>query len=135
MRIEIINGVDLDVFFSAYVECALWSSTYGDDGNESPLDDGKHELAEVTKHEMRDDCRAFLAQHGTHISYEACKASGAGGYEAQAGHDFWLTRCGHGAGFWDGDWQEPNASALTVACKQFGNVDLYVGDDGLIYQA
>ena len=20
---------------------------------------------------------------------------------SQAGHDFWLTRCGHGAGFWD----------------------------------
>jgi hypothetical protein len=22
------------------------------------------------------------------------------------GHDFWLTRQGHGAGFWDGDWPE-----------------------------
>lgn len=21
------------------------------------------------------------------------------------GHDFWLTRNGHGAGFWDGDWK------------------------------
>lgn len=23
---------------------------------------------------------------------------------AQAGHDFWLTSQGHGAGFWDGGW-------------------------------
>ncbi len=52
---------------------------------------------------------------------------------AMAGHDFWLTRCGHGAGFWDGDWPEPAASVLTEASKEFGNVDLYVGDDGQIY--
>lgn len=23
----------------------------------------------------------------------------------RAGHDFWLTSQGHGAGFWDGDWK------------------------------
>jgi hypothetical protein len=51
----------------------------------------------------------------------------------RAGHDFWLTRCGHGAGFWDGDWPEPYATMLTDAAKAFGEVDLYVGDDGMIY--
>jgi hypothetical protein len=54
---------------------------------------------------------------------------------AMAGHDFWLTRCGHGAGFWDGDWPEPQATILDEAAKRFGNVDLYVGDDGAIYHA
>ena len=39
-----------------------------------------------------------------------------------AGHDFWLTRNGHGAGFWDGDWQEPAAAALTAAAHAFGEV-------------
>ncbi len=53
--------------------------------------------------------------------------------EESAGLDFWLTRCGHGAGFWDGDWKEPHAAALDALSKQFGNVDLYVGDDGKIY--
>lgn len=52
---------------------------------------------------------------------------------SMAGHDFWLTRCGHGAGFLDGDWPEPHASALDEAAKAFGNVDLYVGDDGRIW--
>jgi len=37
--------------------------------------------------------------------------------EAQAGHDFWLTRNGHGAGFWDGDWPE-TGDALTEASKE-----------------
>lgn len=49
-----------------------------------------------------------------------------------AGHDFWLTRVGHGAGFWDGDWPI-HGDALTEICKKFGEVDLYVGDDGKIY--
>lgn len=39
-----------------------------------------------------------------------------------------------GAGFWDGDWPEPYAAQLTNASRRFGNVDLYIGDDGLIYQ-
>jgi hypothetical protein len=51
----------------------------------------------------------------------------------QAGHDFWLTRNGHGAGFWDGDWPEPYASELTRVAKEFGGYSLYLGDYGLIY--
>lgn len=52
---------------------------------------------------------------------------------AMAGHDFWLTRNGHGAGFWDGDWPEPHASILTEASKTFGETDLYIGDDGKVH--
>lgn len=51
----------------------------------------------------------------------------------QAGHDFWLTRNRHGAGFWDGDWPEPYARTLTDAAHTFGECTLYVGDDGKLY--
>ncbi|OQM74930.1 hypothetical protein [Manganibacter manganicus] len=51
---------------------------------------------------------------------------------AMAGHDFWLTRCRHGAGFWDGDWPEPAATILDNAAKAFGNADLYIGDGGKV---
>lgn len=53
----------------------------------------------------------------------------------RAGHDFWLTRNGHGCGFWDGDWPEPMADQLTKAAKAFGECDLYAGDDGKLYLA
>lgn len=49
-----------------------------------------------------------------------------------AGHDFWLTRNGHGAGFWDRGLGELG-ERLTVASKTFGSVDLYLGDDELVY--
>lgn len=50
-------------------------------------------------------------------------------------HDFWLTRNGHGAGFWEpGDygWSDLG-DKLTEFTKHYGEVNLYVGDDGTIY--
>lgn len=55
-----------------------------------------------------------------------------GSNSEQAGHDFWLTRNGHGSGFWDGGWPEPAATRLTDAAHAYGEFNLYVGDDGMI---
>lgn len=52
---------------------------------------------------------------------------------SKAGHDLYLTRNGHGAGFWDGDYFEPLGEALTEAAHALGESDLYQGDDGLFY--
>lgn len=77
------------------------------------------------------------------------------------GHNFWLNRNGHGSGFWDRysqttceeqaiavvsrDFSKRDAlnqtcscryhvcQRLSEACKPYGSVDLYIGDDGLIY--
>ena len=53
----------------------------------------------------------------------------------QIGHDFWLTRNGHGAGFWDRPeiYGETECNTLTEYAKTFGAKDTYVGDDGMIY--
>ena len=49
------------------------------------------------------------------------------------GHDFWLTRNGHGAGFWDRSdcLPEDAGERLTDAAEKYGEVDLTV-DDGVI---
>lgn len=111
----------LDRFTLAYLECALWSST---DDEGSPLDDqyGLDDLAPETLSRIVADCEAFQEANAEFI----------GSRLSLAGHDFWLTRCGHGAGFWDGDWPE-RGDELTEASKAFGDVNLYVGDDGRIY--
>jgi hypothetical protein len=51
----------------------------------------------------------------------------------QAAHDFILTRNGHGAGFWDGDWHKPWGDKLTELCRKFGELNCYVGDNNFIY--
>ena len=47
---------------------------------------------------------------------------GDSGDDEQFGHDLWLTRQGHGAGFWDGDWREPEATALTEYARSIGDI-------------
>ena len=54
------------------------------------------------------------------------------GKESQAGHDFWLTRNGHGSGFWDRDftYYSPSVSDwLSKRAEQFGEVYVYYTDE------
>ena len=55
-----------------------------------------------------------------------------GDYWDYAAHDFILTRNGHGAGFWDGDWSELIATKLTELCKKFGEIQIYLSDENLL---
>ena len=59
------------------------------------------------------------------------KAEELGRTETDCAHDFWLTRNGHGVGFWDRDLGEVG-DKLTKACE-YTEVDLYVGDDNKLY--
>ena len=111
-------------FYLAYVEAALWSST-DDDGE--PLDGLGLELSDDATARMRADCLDFF-----NAQVDAYAA--AGWSDDQAGHDFWLTRNGHGAGFWDRGLGEAGR-ALTDAAHAYGDCYLYVGDNGEVYTA
>lgn len=113
--------IDLEEFTRQYIVTALWSSL---DDNDQPLDDqyDQSDLAPATLSRMRADCQKFHAANKQH--YQDAST---------AGHDFWLTRNRHGAGFWDGDYAEPESTLLTQAAHAFGECDLYVGDDGQLY--
>jgi len=113
----------INEFLTAYIEATLWSST---DDQDIPLDYnyGISDLAPETFQKMDEDCARFINENWEDIGLDFTKA----------GHDFWLTRNGHGCGFWDGDWPKDAGERLTSSSKRFGEVDLYVGDDGKIYQ-
>jgi hypothetical protein len=117
----------LDTFTRQYLETALWASSdnSNDQGGE-PLDKNYSlsDFAPETLERVLQDTEQFQRENAEDL--EAFDASGAG-------HDFWLTRVDSGAGFWDGDWPEPQATNLTKASRRMGHVDLYVGDDGLLY--
>ena len=123
----------LNEFILGYITCALWSST-GDD--EQPLDEkyDSDDLAPETRKAMEADCEKFIAENETALSdYEEIIGTHPEYTESEkAGHDFWLTRNGHGAGFWDRGIGETGGT-LTKASEGFGGVDLYVGDDGKLY--
>lgn len=114
-------------FLASYIECALWSSMDEStpQGGE-PMDKNYSaaDLAPETLAKFTADCEKFKAANEADLHLR---------YPAYGAHDFWLTRNGHGAGFWDGDWPEQAGERLTKASKTFGECNLYVGDDGKIY--
>jgi hypothetical protein len=121
----------LESFLEGYLECAIWSST-DPDTNGEPLDSRGWELScldPAARDRAETDCRAFLA-----AAYQAVDPATPGLPDAsRMGHDFWLTRNGHGAGFWDGDYPEPAGDVLTEIAETFGEIDLYPGDDDTLY--
>ena len=110
----------------SYIDTALWSCL---DDNGEPLDRrfDRINIVPASQVKMLYEVAGFLA---------GCLADRPDVFDgmdySQIGHDFWLTRNGHGAGFWDrglgevGEW-------LTAMAKPSGECELYIGDDGRLY--
>lgn len=127
-----MRNFNLTEFVQAYMVCALWSST---DENGEPLDDlyPADDIAPECAAAMRASCEDFCkSNHADLQEYRYHMGNEQFSGEQRAGHDFWLTRNGHGAGFWDRGLGALG-ERLTKAAKVYSSVDLYVGDDGLIY--
>ena len=111
----------------AYIKAALWSSDATDNegssrGSYERLNFDKSNLSPAAKKRMEDDCSAFYAAV---IDGLANELSSEFSYE-QMGHDFWLTRNRHGAGFWDGDWPKSVEKSLTDTAHAFGEQHLWL---------
>lgn len=113
---------DIDAFTNGFIIAALWATT-DDDGN--PLDDNYEidDISDETLIEIIKQCKDFERKY--HNLFNSMS-------DEQAGHDFFLTREGHGAGFWDRGLGKVG-EVLTQASKTYPELNLYVGDDGKIY--
>jgi hypothetical protein len=97
-----------------YLECAQWCDAPDDCGfNSNFFDDASKQIAFI-------DCLYFARKAMPYFD---------GMIPEQAGHDLWLTRNGHGTGFWDReDCQHGNL--LTRYAESMGEVNVfYVTDD------
>lgn len=109
--VVLATNLPVDPFVRAYLEAAEWTMN-----DEDRPDFERHPrwtkaaLAQATDH-----CEAFQ---------QDCAADLAGLDPTQCGHDFWLTRNGHGAGFWDRGLGAVG-DRLTAACRPYGEVYVY----------
>jgi hypothetical protein len=113
----------------SYLGTALWSSNdESDESGGEPLDRNYDisDISDEAKRKSRRDVVDFIRKARRLLTDVSPN---------MAGHDFWLTRNGHGAGFWDGDYPEPIGEKLTEISETFGEAWMYVGDDGEIYVA
>ncbi len=133
------SEADLADMLDAYMTAALFTSNdESDDNGGDPLDDNycTSDIADETRAKMRADVERFARENAATLLACIGKRGPYGKREcdwSQAGHDLWMTSQGHGVGFWDGDWPETEGKALSKASTHFGDVCLYVGDDGKIY--
>ena len=128
---------DKQAFIQGYISTALWSSvaTHPETGDDVNLDDGFEFAADEREKLEAYAAKAFDEQE--RLFYQFVDDTNTD-FE-QAGHTFWLSTNGHGAGFFDFT-DSPAAEKLNCMCKQHGmfgaiykGFDLYLGDDCLIY--
>lgn len=111
-------------FVNQYLITALWSSV-DDSGN--PLDKD-YSVSDIDKESVlkaEKDCEDFLKQAGSLVDGEDMD---------QVAHDFWLTRNGHGSGFWDGDYEKEKGEKLTEISKSFGEKHCFVQNNQIIME-
>lgn len=125
---EPVNVPDdyFDAFLDGYVKCALWSSH---DDDEHAMDENydRRDIHSESMQFMRESCLSFLQEPGVYDML--CEV---GSTAERAGHDFWLTRNYHGAGFWDRGYGKIG-DQLTERAQSYCNVELIIGEDGLVH--
>jgi hypothetical protein len=106
---------NIDEIVKHYLMAALWSTLHNDD---EYLDHyySLSDISEETKEKARRDVERFMKEADPYIGDEASND--------QIGHDFFLTRNGHGAGFWDRDFYL-DKDKLTEIAKSFGEINFY----------
>jgi hypothetical protein len=131
----------VDEILRGYIECALWSTNADHLDPEgtgaagalqehfSPSDIAPEALAS-----MRADCADFYRANVADLDEYAERMDRRPqwtGYE-MSGHDLWLTRNGHGVGFWDRDLGALG-DRLSDMARPMGESYIYAGDDGKLY--
>lgn len=126
------NSPGIEAVLNAYIECALWASTdTGEDGTDDGNFEGEGELLtddaiEAMRAEVVEFCRENrgLIEQASQLNDQFD--------EGMVGHDIWLTRNGHGAGFWDRGLGEVG-ERLSARARLMGESTIYRGDDGRLH--
>lgn len=114
------NNFDVNEILNSYLETAIWA----EESDENDLQ-GKtiQELDKNSKANSAIEIYQFLQKAQQEASDELNTYD-----EEGIGHNLWLSRNGHGAGFFD-----DNNDKLQNLARNMKSVNIYSGDDGKIY--
>lgn len=129
---DMLYGFDINEVVKQYAIAGLWASYDSDTGEYLDENYSYEDITPETLEKMKEDVKKFIKENA-----KILKEWGMSGMsESQIGHDFWLSRNGHGAGFFDRTDLCPKelCNKLQESARNFGSVILYVGNDGKIYQ-
>lgn len=118
--------MSLAAFERGYVECALWCGVR--DAHGEPV-------VHASTLDLTDDALEALVRDAADFEHAnralLNHANERGRDDESLGHDFWLTRNRHGAGFWDRGLGWIGVD-LTKMAHAYGACDLYMGANGKV---
>lgn len=123
-----------DTALASYLDTACWSSRAWDEhGNDRGIELYAHRLTRAARATLASDLADFLGCPEVEEKLIECEKR-YGYTPVQAAGDFWLSRNGHGAGFFDRGLGELGQS-LHRDAKAWGSADLYLGRGGWIHHS
>ena len=141
-----VSGADVDAMVDGYIDCQLWAQgdfEHSPDSEYHDCDDcahgeflstfyGRDDISDDYVSRVREEIAGIVVNHPLAVrmflNSGMFRSANSRERNEQFGMDFYLTREGHGAGFWDrglgllGDY-------LTTIAKYHGSADLLT-DDG-----
>lgn len=119
-----IDGYDYEAILKGYLGCALWTDHCNDESNldsKYSVDDFLQTSVEQSKNDILWFMfHAYPWLHETGLDDESI------------GHNLWLTRGGHGTGFWDRGLGYKGDKLSDICKEMFGNKDAMETDNGKV---
>ena len=119
---------DVDEILTSYFEAALWTD---EDRLAEEVGDDKaksftiFDFSDETKAKAKEEIEQFMQKAGQYLTNVT---------DDMIGHDFWLTRNHHGAGFWDRkEIGYEIGDKISEICHEFRELMVVVGDDEKLY--
>lgn len=129
-KLRTIEDPDFIEFHAHALEALLFCTLDCDTDSEFDTEELHQSVIDLFKAE----CFAFWHHACCFLSDSEYKRDMNGNsIQALAGHDFALTVQETGAGFSDGDWSDSTGDMLEARARSFQRLELYRGDDGLVY--
>jgi hypothetical protein len=130
------SGIDLDDAVEGYLDAQLWAQHDSESDECLDANYNRSDIADDYVASVRAELEGFVAQHPLAVRMYLTQRN-TSGYTADSafGHDFYLTREHHGAGFWDRGLGELG-NYLTELCEPYGDAtELYDGGSGTLVGA
>jgi len=120
-ELEMMNDTQVNdkIVLNNYIEAAIWTEEENE-GLEGASMEYVHADSLIDSWQ---DVKKFILMAGSLLD---------GMESEQIGHDLWLTRNGHGTGFWDRGLGE-KGETLTKLASSMGTKNLFWGEDGKIH--
>jgi len=111
---------DIDEIIKQYFATALWTEEVS---NEDLEDKTIYDFSDKAREYVKKEIEWFINTAGSSLNGLA---------DDQIGHDIWLSRNGHGAGFFDRGLEIENEELLMELSHQLGEQYIYVNSKGKI---